>query len=1814
MANTVADVLYRLVAEYYASVTAGGVECRLVVPAVTEQVAISLQERLVAVGLPSYLVIPKGTHSPSMQSRWIYAEGLTSVRQGAMIIVTCPGELANIQDSVVGTGGAIRSFAFSDEWPWLDDGIDYFRFDDAFTQKLVDQWAKTEADRKWLSGTLAAMVRATAASIVRAELLFDELLSTFSDGLYPALSTLREKFLFHCGIPRPDKLADAAIEQWEKLIEDIERLGRFVLEAHAQVGKRADVLERVDEIETDSEVRKRLKDWVNLFFDGLSRQGDRRLSGVLSLKGCWGSEPDCWNELGITKLEKLFDILKGGEDLALSVEAVPNPGLKADETSECVLLENGNLGLEIVFSGIRPGQQGDFKLAVQQRHRQLDIYQCESEAATWNCSISYANLFEDADSKKRVLRVQLLRKDVPYLEKRVTIHPCGTNVPFLGVIEPGFRVLTPDDRVEDDEVEKIQVLDPVHIHLLRHDPAVEPELTCEGQAISLKPRKEQRILDVEEVLDPSESPTGQLRLYAELDGQRIEVDLEAGDVERGEYTLERELIVQLARGRREKVAKLIEVFGGKRKEGYSSLGGLSDQTRQRARFTRAFEDDSSQGEPVLANLTGAPCANELLKETYYWRDERVLPGSISSLKMSSGVEALISAYGASRRNVIAAVASEFTHDPRWPKYAFLPTYVESKRLAVEQAMSDFLESYRAIVEYLRDKRSSLDWSECFLLTYLDCVVHWADDACKARVFLVGPWHPLVVAKRFLVQAALFASARRFKGTKDGLNYQFNRLAVLLDQVNAFKWQMMLNAVDRELEHAYVSATSDPGWLLAMSPSTFTGDQLGQVVGSIRRTLGLEAGLVPAAREQMATGYMRDFCYAYPSRRALSVRADEAYAPKRIVESALSLLYNNDEELTKLGQQLPGGVHLFLPDTEELESIQWRSPPICIYDLKKKSPPEAFRDVHLLPPAKPLGQAAGGESVPLPRGDGDHAVFCIPVRRVTTGASGTPVTSAHELDVTPREGSGIGDKFVSTLALIAALPTVTQRINWAYELPLTLEYMWNVLPGSQADPAAFIEYIRKGDSMKQLRALWDYSMSLTGALNSYFVLSLIPQGISKALNGSPVFFQKDVAHALVRELGEIGIAIGSESMRSGSKALGVIGVIGATRMFLAKPPQMAALSTDQDRRGFLIPVDSFKDLLGDYLEEPGTQKNQRADLLAVQIVVEPSKKVLKISFCAVECKYSSGTLTNDAAEAAFTQAQRTYERLLALAEVAKTASSGMPERLAFVALIGFGLRLSSEDNEASRIQEYLILDLILKGRFELAPPQATGVVVSTECSVTEATLIRRRGWWVRLGPGHWPGIAESNSLQKVRGTLATLFMSSGTASAPTNSGAAPIVKAAATPEMPSPIEVAPRDQNGDVPVLSRLSPILLGTNAKGSPVFYDPQSETSPLDNYNMMITGSSGKGKTQLIKAIVCNMRAQGRDVLLLDFKNDFASDRRFQERANLSCRYITFDGLPYNPLIPVPVKHPGTGKLLLQAAQHVSGIAFVLAKTFGLGNQQEAILKNVIRECFTDRGIDPGRSIEFSDSIDYPDFNDVGAKLKQANLLAYNRMDPLFDLGVFPSEYRLAGFDSILAGASVLDLSQIQSDAIKNAIAKILILSAHTYYNAREHSSVLRQFFVFDEAHRVLDSEYLVKFVRECRAYGIGVLLSSQYPTDFPQEVSASLNTKLIHGNGQEKERVRDIQKMLGITADDQLIGGMGLFHAFISNAHYNSIAMRTLAYPQYLVLEAVRSQAFDANKNLVVHGLDEQRLSITYLLELLREMELVEDHNGTFRPRGSH
>jgi hypothetical protein len=137
--------------------------------------------------------------------------------------------------------------------------------------------------------------------------------------------------------------------------------------------------------------------------------------------------------------------------------------------------------------------------------------------------------------------------------------------------------------------------------------------------------------------------------------------------------------------------------------------------------------------------------------------------------------------------------------------------------------------------------------------------------------------------------------------------------------------------------------------------------------------------------------------------------------------------------------------------------------------------------------------------------------------------------------------------------------------------------------------------------------------------------------------------------------------------------------------------------------------------------------------------------------------------------------------------------------------------------------------------------------------------------------------------------------------------------------------------------------------------------------------------------------------------------------------------------------------------------------------------------------------------------------------------------------------------------------------------------------------------------------FVLQCRAYGVGMILSSQYPSHFPKDISSSMATKIIHGNDGDTTKVKEIVQLLGSEGIEEDVARLGIFQAFLDNRHHRHTLIRTMNYPLYLVwikLQELESSTLEELTH--AEGLDSTKLSLEHLVHQLEVMGIARVKEG--------
>ncbi len=335
-------------------------------------------------------------------------------------------------------------------------------------------------------------------------------------------------------------------------------------------------------------------------------------------------------------------------------------------------------------------------------------------------------------------------------------------------------------------------------------------------------------------------------------------------------------------------------------------------------------------------------------------------------------------------------------------------------------------------------------------------------------------------------------------------------------------------------------------------------------------------------------------------------------------------------------------------------------------------------------------------------------------------------------------------------------------------------------------------------------------------------------------------------------------------------------------------------------------------------------------------------------------------------------------------------------------------------------------------------------------------------------------------------------------------------------------------------------VRLGLDPRQQVISWDPFKPGAALNNGHVVVLGASGAGKTQVMKVFLDELCAQRVSALILDFKDDYVG---VDFRAALGANLLEADaGLPINPL--ALVADPVSGRVNVR--NKVYELSGILRKVYGLGDQQEANLRAAIFATYAAAGI--ARDATSVDGLVVPAFADVGAHLTATGDAALvNRLSPMFDLSLFRGESD--AFVDVLARPTVIRLAQLPTEQVKRAVAEIVLMSLYNTLVRLGHCHGVRLCVLVDEAHKIAKLDAMAILMKEARAYGVAVLLSSQEARDFDDAIFSNAGSLLVlklsetrdservatmlGGAGEGKElgaRIRALQPFRGFLKNDQL------------------------------------------------------------------------------------
>ena len=271
-------------------------------------------------------------------------------------------------------------------------------------------------------------------------------------------------------------------------------------------------------------------------------------------------------------------------------------------------------------------------------------------------------------------------------------------------------------------------------------------------------------------------------------------------------------------------------------------------------------------------------------------------------------------------------------------------------------------------------------------------------------------------------------------------------------------------------------------------------------------------------------------------------------------------------------------------------------------------------------------------------------------------------------------------------------------------------------------------------------------------------------------------------------------------------------------------------------------------------------------------------------------------------------------------------------------------------------------------------------------------------------------------------------------------------------------------------------------------------------NPHLLIAGLPGMGKTTCLLNLCNQMMAAGIRPIIFSYHQDI--DERLGQSAD-SVRFIDFDGLGFNPL---EVVDRGSWMAYLDVAGAMRDIFAAIYPE--LGDIQAERIRGAIKESFVEVGW--GNANADTSDLQEPTFSRFVEILRGEpkpdrglrTLLA--RLEELEDYGFFNlRESHSSLWES--EQPTIIRIHTTQNDNLQRAFASLVFYGLYKDMFRRGIQEQITHALIFDEAHRAAGLKLIPTMAKECRKYGISLVLASQEAKDFDVSVFSAIANYLV-------------------------------------------------------------------------------------------------------------
>jgi DNA phosphorothioation-dependent restriction protein DptH len=286
-------------------------------------------------------------------------------------------------------------------------------------------------------------------------------------------------------------------------------------------------------------------------------------------------------------------------------------------------------------------------------------------------------------------------------------------------------------------------------------------------------------------------------------------------------------------------------------------------------------------------------------------------------------------------------------------------------------------------------------------------------------------------------------------------------------------------------------------------------------------------------------------------------------------------------------------------------------------------------------------------------------------------------------------------------------------------------------------------------------------------------------------------------------------------------------------------------------------------------------------------------------------------------------------------------------------------------------------------------------------------------------------------------------------------------------------------------------------------------------NPHLLVAGLPGMGKTTCLLSLCRQMISAGVSPLVFSYHQDI--DERLAEHVS-DIRFLDFQGLGFNPLQVIDRQ---SRMAYLDVAGALRDIFVAIYPE--LGDIQGERIRKAIKESFVETGWDdPGADLAKLTEPLFGRFveilrSDASPDRGLRTLLA--RLEELADYGFFDASERPQSLWDA-KNPTVIRIHTTQNDNLQKAFASLVFYRLYKDMFRRGIRPCITHAVLFDEAHRAARLRLIPVMAKECRKYGISLVLASQEARDFNISLFSAIANYLVLrlNEGDAKALVRNV------------------------------------------------------------------------------------------------